>query len=166
MTRLQEELAATREYTQSLVEQHEAANEELQSANEEIQSSNEELQSVNEELETAKEELESSNEELTTLSDELQNRNQELTILNDDQSNLFVSVSLPIVMLGNDLRIRHFTPQAEKVLSLIATGVGRPVGDIKPNINVPDLEELIAEVIQTVSVKECEVQHKHGRWYS
>jgi len=166
VTRLQEELAATREYTQSLVEQHEAANEELQSANEEIQSSNEELQSVNEELETAKEELESSNEELTTLNDELQNRNQELTILNDDQSNLFVSVSLPIVMLGNDLRIRHFTPQAEKVLSLIATGVGRPVGDIKPNINVPDLEELIAEVIQTVSVKEREVQDKHGRWYS
>src|SRR6266478_8419478 len=63
--RLQEELSVTREYMQSLVEQHEAANEELQSANEEIQSSNEELQSINEELETAKEELESGNEELT-----------------------------------------------------------------------------------------------------
>src|SRR6266404_3793753 len=37
--RLQEELSVTREYMQSLVEQHEAANEELQSANEEIQSS-------------------------------------------------------------------------------------------------------------------------------
>src|SRR6185437_15829576 len=45
--RLQEELAATREYMQSLVEQQEAANEELQSSTEEIQSSNEELQSVN-----------------------------------------------------------------------------------------------------------------------
>jgi two-component system, chemotaxis family, CheB/CheR fusion protein len=163
--RLREELSVTREYMQSLVEQHEAANEELQSANEEIQSSNEELQSINEELETAKEELESGNEELTTLNDELHNRNQELATLNDDLANLFASVNIPILMLGRDLRIRRFTPQAEKVLSLIATDVGRPVSDFQRNINVPDLEELIVEVIDTVSVKAREVQDRNGHWY-
>jgi len=163
--RLQEELSVTREYMQSLIEQHEATNEELQSANEEIQSSNEELQSINEELETAKEELESGNEELTTLNDELHNRNQELATLNDDLSNLFGTVNLPILMLGRDLRIRRFTPQAEKVLSLIATDVGRPVSDFQRNINVPDLEELIVEVIDTVSVREREVQDRNGHWY-
>ena len=47
--RLTQELASTREYLQSLIEQQEAANEELQSANEEVQSANEELQSTNEE---------------------------------------------------------------------------------------------------------------------
>ncbi|MBA3515916.1 MAG: EAL domain-containing protein [Pyrinomonadaceae bacterium] len=166
LARLQQELTATREYMQSLVEQHEAANEELQSANEENQSSNEELQSINEEMETAKEELESGNEELATLNDELQNRILELTVLNDDQSNLFSSVSLPIVILGRDLRIRRFTPEAEKVLSLIQTDVGRLIGDSKPNINVPDLEELIAEVIDTVSIIEREVQDRQGCWYS
>lgn len=166
VARLQEELAATREYLQTLIEQQEAANEELQSSSEEIQSSNEELQSINEELETGKEELESSNEELTTLNDELHNRNQELTTLNDDLSNLHVSVNLPILMLGRDLRIRRFTSQAEKVLSLISTDVGRPIGDIKLKINVPDLETLITEVIDTVSVKEREVQDREGRWYS
>ena len=164
--RLQEELAATREYMQSLVEQQEAANEELQSSSEEIQSSNEELQSINEELETAKEELESSNEELTTLNDELHNRNQELTLLNDDLNNLHLSVNIPILMLGADLRIRRFTPQAEKVLSLIAADVGRPIGDIKLKINVPDLEEFIFEVIDTISAKEREVQDAEGRWYA
>src|SRR5712671_2856483 len=163
--RLQEELSVTREYMQSLVEQHEAANEELQSANEEIQSSNEELQSINEELETAKEELESGNEELTTLNDELHNRNQELATLNDDLSNLFGSVNLPIIMLGRDLRIRRFTPQAQKVLSLIATDVGRPVSNFQRNINVPDLEELIIEVIDSVSVREREVQDRDGHWF-
>jgi two-component system CheB/CheR fusion protein len=166
VARLQEELAATREYLQSLIEQQEATNEELQSSSEEIQSANEELQSINEEPETAKEELESGNEELTTLNDELQNRNQELTILNDDQSNLFSSASLPIVMLGRDLRIRRFTPQAEKVLSLIATDVGRPIGDINLKLNIPDLQELIVEVIDTVSVKEREVQDSAGHWYA
>jgi two-component system CheB/CheR fusion protein len=163
---LQEELAATREYMQSLVEQHEAAHEELQSANEEVQSSNEELQSINEELETAKEELESSNEELATLNDELQNRNLELSVLNDDLKNLLGSINIPILMLDADLRIRRFTPQAEKVLSLIATDVGRPISDIKLKIDFPDLEGLIAEVISTVSAKEREVQDRQGRWYS
>jgi two-component system CheB/CheR fusion protein len=128
---------------QSLVEQQEATNEELQSSSEEIQSSNEELQSINEELETAKEELEASNEELTTLNDELHNRNKELTTLNDDQSNLFSSVSLPILMLGNDLRIRRFTPQAEKSLELKLDRPRLPVGNIGLKINCHDLEQLI-----------------------
>jgi two-component system CheB/CheR fusion protein len=75
---LSQELAAARDYLQSVIEEYEATNEELQSASEEAQSSNEELQSINEELETSKEELESSNEELITLNEELNNRNAEL----------------------------------------------------------------------------------------
>src|SRR5262249_37312348 len=71
ITKLEEEIAATKEYLQSVIETQEATNEELQSANEEILSSNEELQSTNEELETAKEELQSANEELSTVNDEL-----------------------------------------------------------------------------------------------
>jgi len=80
---LETELAETRDYLQSIQEQHEAANEELQASNEEVTSANEELQSLNEELETSKEELESANEELTTMNDELGNRNAELHRLND-----------------------------------------------------------------------------------
>jgi two-component system CheB/CheR fusion protein len=165
VARLREELADTREYLQSLVEQQEAANEELQSSGEEIQSANEELQSINEELETAKEELESSNEELRTLNDELHNRNQELSVLNDEMSNLHANANIPVLFLGRDLRIRRFTPQAEKVLNLIATDLGRSIGDLKLKIDVPDLEALIAGVIDTVSAEEREVQDSEGRWY-
>lgn len=72
---------------------------------------------------------------------------------------------MPILFLGRDLRIRRFTPQAEKVLSLISTDVGRPVGDIKLRINIPDLEALVVEVIDTVGVREREVHDAEGRWY-
>jgi two-component system CheB/CheR fusion protein len=164
--RLAQELAATREYLQSVIEQQEAANEELQSANEEVQSANEELQSINEELETSKEEIQSSNEELNTLNDELQNRNLELTRSNNDFINLLNSVQMAIVMLGPDLRIRRFTPAAEKMFNLIPADVGRPVTDIKLNINVPDLEQLLVQVVDSVTVKELEVQDREGRWYS
>jgi two-component system CheB/CheR fusion protein len=163
--RLAQELAATREYLQSVIEQQEAANEELQSSNEEVQSANEELQSINEELETSKEEVQSSNEELATVNEELQNRNIELGQSNNDFINLLASVQLPIVMLGSDLRIRRFTPMAEKLLNLIATDLGRPISDIKLGVGVPDLEPMLVEVIEAVTVKEIEVRDKQGRWH-
>lgn len=155
---------ATRDHLESVIEQHEAAIEELQSAGEEIQSSNEELQSINEELETAKEELESSNEELTTINEELQSLNLELHQLNNDLVNLLSSVNIPIVMVGDDLRIRRFTSTAEHILNVIATDIGRPISDIKPNINI-NLVQLIVEAVGSISAKEQEVQDQQGRWY-
>jgi two-component system CheB/CheR fusion protein len=111
--RLRREAQQLRDQLQSLVEEHETTAEEYKSANEEVLSANEELQSTNEELETAKEELQSSNEELTTLNEELQNRNIELSLANNDLINLLGNVNIPVVMVGNDLRIRRFTPPAE-----------------------------------------------------
>lgn len=164
--RLQEELAASREYLQSIIQDLEAANEELQSANEEILSANEELQSTNEELDTAKEELQSTNEELNTVNEELQARNEELSHVNSDLLNLLASVQIAIVMVANDLRIRRFTPMAEKVLNLIPTDLGRPISDIKPNIEIPDLEQLIHDAIETVTTQEREVRDRNGNWYA
>lgn len=163
--RLAQELTSTRETLQSIVEQQEAANEELQSANEEAQSANEELQSVNEELETSKEEIQSSNEELVTVNEELKNQNHELSQLNNDMVNLIASVRAPIVMLGRDLRIRRFTPMAEKILNLIPADVGRPIGDIKLPLSMSDLESMLTEVVNDVVPKEIEVQDKKGCWY-
>jgi len=163
--RLKQELAATREYLQSVIEQQEAANEELQSANEEVHSANEELQSINEELETSKEEVQSSNEELATVNDELHARNLELAQSNNDLLNLLASVQMAIVMLGPNMCIRRFTPTAEKLFNLIPTDVGRPVSDIKMNFEVPDLDELVTEVMDSMSVRELEVRDKQGRWY-
>src|SRR5207244_8402447 len=79
--------------------------------------------------------------------------------------NLLASVHLAIVMLGPDLRIRKFTPLAEKVFNLIAADVGRPITDIRLGVGVPNLTELMIEVIETVTVKELEVRDKEGRWH-
>ena len=163
---LKHELAATKDYLQCVIEQHELTNEELRAANEEIQSSNEELQSMNEELETAKEELQSSNEELMTLNDEVQNRNLELGKISSDLFNLFRSINIPVVMLSNDLHIRRFNPSAEKVLNLIATDIGRPITDININFCNYDLEQAILEVMDTLISKEQEAQDRYGCWYS
>jgi two-component system CheB/CheR fusion protein len=163
--RLKQEVSATRDYLQSVIEQQEAVNEELQSANEEVQSANEELQSINEELETSKEEIQSANEELSTVNDELQSRNLELARSNNDLTNLISSVQMPMVMLGSDLRIRRLTPAAEKLLNLIPSDVGRPIADIKLALSIEDLEEIAGTVIETVTTHESEVQSRGGHWY-
>jgi two-component system, chemotaxis family, CheB/CheR fusion protein len=165
VARLDQELASTKAYLQSVIESQEAANEELRSLNEEIQSSNEELQSTSEELETANEELQSSNEELNTLNEELQNRNLELAQVSNDVVNLLHGLQLIVLMLSRDLRIRRFTPAAQKTLNLVSTDVNRPLGDVRLPVGIPDLERMILQVMETGAPQEFEVQDSARHWY-
>lgn len=163
---LERELTETKEYLQTVIEEQENVNEEVKTANEEILSSNEELQSTNEELETAKEELQSSNEELTTTNEELQNRNVEVSILNNDLINLLNSINVPIVMMSSDLVIRRVTPQADKVLNVTSSDVGRPISKVKLNIDIPDLEKILYDVMESLSPKTFEIKDNKGEWFS
>ncbi|WP_310430199.1 PAS domain-containing protein, partial [Chamaesiphon sp. VAR_48_metabat_135_sub] len=161
-----QERTATQEYLRAVIQEQEYSNQDLKVANEEILSSNEELQSTNEELETAKEEIQATNEELNTTNDELRRRNAEVDIINNDLTNLLASMNIPILMLTNDLRIRRFTPMAQKLFNFIATDTGRPLSDIRTNLNIADLDALILEVLETLTLKELEIQTQTGYWYT
>jgi two-component system CheB/CheR fusion protein len=164
IAQLRHELAATKEYQQSIIEALEAGNEELQSANEEIQSGNEELQSTNEELQTSKEELESANEELNTVNEEMQHRNYELAQANSDLLNLLDSVNIAILMLGSDLSIRLFTPRAEAWLGLHSSDVGRPLREVNPKLNVPKFENMMLEVMRGGSPLQQDFERNGSRY--
>ncbi len=157
--RVLRELVATKEYLQSFVEDNATIQEELRAANEEAQASNEEL-------ETAQEELESANEELNTLNDELKISNEGYGKVNRDLGNLLESISIPLVMVGRDLRIRRFTRAIEPMLNLIAADVGRSVTDLQPQIELPDLRRLLTEVMDGGDREPRSVRDAYGRWYS
>ncbi|WP_293128971.1 ATP-binding protein [Microcoleus sp. bin38.metabat.b11b12b14.051] len=161
-----QEKTAAQAHLEAVIEEHENLNQDLKVANEEILSSNEELQSTNEELETAKEEIQATNEELITTNDELCNRNAEQNLVNNDLTNLLSSINIPVLMLANDLQIRRFTPTAQRLFNLIPTDVGRPFSDIRTTLNIPDLEQMILQVIQTLNTQEQEVQTQAGYWYN
>lgn len=163
---LERQLGSIREEMQGIIGEQLSTNEELQTANEEIQSANEELQSTNEELESAKEELQSTNEELATVNDELESRNEELAQLNNDLSNLLNSINLPMLMLSSDLRIRQFTSGAKSLLNVIDSDIGRPFAHLRPNIEIPDLEKIVLDVIQNVVPHTLEVKDINGFLYS
>ncbi len=150
----------------SLTEELEAANEELRSSNEEMQSGNEELQAANEELETSKEELQSVNEELATVNAELRENVKDLSRINNDMNNLLAGSDIGTIFVDHKLQILRFTPAITKVLNLIATDVGRPVGHVVSNLL--DYDRLVEDVqgtLDSLVPKEVEVCSKLGNWY-
>src|SRR6185295_5600053 len=97
--------------------------------------------------------------------EELQHRNVELRLISDDLSNLLTSTTLPVVMLGRDLRIRRFTPVAERILRLHSADIGRSIDDVKLPFIVPELGPLLLDVLNTAVAQEHEVQDREGCWY-
>jgi two-component system CheB/CheR fusion protein len=163
---LKQELQSKEDYLQSTIEALETSSEELKSSNEEMQSVNEELQSTNEELETSKEELQSVNEELATINAELQTKVLELSQANNDMNNLLAGTGIGTVFVDLNLRILRFTPAASRIINLIPSDLGRPVGHIASNLL--DYDRLVADVksvLDTLTPKEIDVQTVEGRWY-
>jgi two-component system CheB/CheR fusion protein len=143
------------------------ANEELKSSNEELQSINEELQSTNEELETSKEELQSLSEELSTVNIELQTRVTDLSRTNNDMNNLLSGTGVGTVFVDNSMSLLRFTPAATKIINLIPSDVGRPVGHIASNL--VGYDRLVADaqaVLDTLIPKQVELLTTEGKWYT
>jgi len=158
-TELSKELAATKKYLRALVASKEAALQELKSVNEEAQAGNEEL-------ETAQQELQSVNQELNTLNEDLRIRNVQLGELNVDLNNLQESISIPLVMVGRDLRIRRFTKAMMPLLNLTSSDVGRPIMEFRPTIELPELRQRLLSVMSGHPVRPLDAQGPDGRWYS
>ena len=164
---LKQELRAKEEYLKTTNEKLETSNEELKSTNEEMQSINEELQATNEELETSKEELQSVNEELTTVNAELQTKVIDLTQANNDMNNLLAGTGIGTVFVDHRLRILRFTPSVTRIINLIKSDVGRPVGHIVSNLSGYDrLVSDTQDVMDTLVPREVEVQSNSGAWYT
>jgi len=73
---------------------------------------------------------------------------------------------MPIVMVDNALTLRRATPAARGAFNILPTDIGRPLRDLRPNIDVPDMEKILHEVIETLGTRERSVTDRQGRQYS
>ena len=137
---LEDELIATREHLQTVIEELETSNEELQALNEEMQAANEELQSSNEELEASNEELQSTNEELTTVNEELIVKGGELSLVNTELENLQNSTGFSLILLDQDLRLQRYNKEAAGLFGFSVHTIGK---------SIPGLAHPITEVLET-----------------
>ena len=164
---LKRELRMKEEYLQASNEELETANEEFKSSNEEMQSVNEELQSTNEELETSKEELQSVNEELATVNVELMSKVTDMTQISNDMSNLLAGTGIATVFVDHHQKILRFTPFASRVINLIPSDQGRPLGHIVTRlVDYEKLSSDIQSVLDTLIPKEVEVRTLEGDWFA
>jgi two-component system, chemotaxis family, CheB/CheR fusion protein len=163
---LEAELQRTRDEAQALREEMRASREELQAANEELQSTNEELQSTNEELTSSKEEMQSMNEELQAVNVELQSKVADLELSQSDMRNLLNSTDIATLFLDRDLNVRRFTERARKIISLRDSDVGRPLSDLASNLDYPELQADVRDMLRTLVVSEKQIRSRGGEWYS
>jgi len=155
---LEQELQFTRENLQATIEELETSNEELQATNEELLASNEELQSTNEELQSV-------NEELHTVNTEHQRKIIELTELNNDLRNLMESTGVATLFLDENLEVRKFSPQINKIFQLTESDIGRPAAQLTHHLEGIEPLEIIRRVIGTHQRVEQEVRTAGGAWY-
>ncbi len=166
LAELERELLQVRGEARATHEEMQTSQEELRSANEELQSTNEELQSTNEELTTSKEEMQSMNEELQTVNTELQAKVDELSRASNDMKNLLDSTDIATLFLDKELKVRRFTPQATKIIKLIAGDAGRPITDLASDLCYPELVGDAQEVLRKLVPVEKSIGARDGRWFS
>jgi two-component system CheB/CheR fusion protein len=121
---------------------------------------------ADDELAAVKREVQAANAELISVNQELRDRNRQVSATIDDLSNLLASAEIPIVMLDMKMRIRRYTPPAEKAFGLGYSDVGRPIQAIKLNIAVPQMQDILRSVLSGFGPSHLEVCDAKERWYS
>ncbi|MDZ4792424.1 MAG: CheR family methyltransferase [Hyphomicrobiales bacterium] len=165
VTLLEHEIRETRDKLQGIVEEYETTLEEVKSTNEEILSVNEEYQSTNEELEASKEELQSLNEELQTVNSELTLKIDALDKANSDLCNLFDSTQIATIFIDQHMLIRSFTPVASKLFNILTSDKGRPLTDLSPRVDYPEMTDHIIKVLATGESIEHKIKSLNSEQY-
>jgi PAS domain S-box-containing protein len=81
----------------------------------------------------------------------------------DGSEPFFHGISLPVLLLGNDLRLRRFTKQAAEMFQLKSSDMGSRISMLK--LKIPGLSKFAGEVIQKRNFLETEVHRQDGHWY-
>ena len=140
IARLRRELADSRDFLRSVIQQLESSNAELQALNEEMQASTEELQSSNEELQA-------SNEELTTVNEETRIKSLEVVDLNRTLSNILDSIRMGLVVVDAEGRVVRFNGLAVRIFGLVRRDIGQHLAGIPCQVEIPDFRARIDTVI-------------------
>jgi two-component system, chemotaxis family, CheB/CheR fusion protein len=174
------ELADTKAYLRTMIEDEHRMSEDLASSFNELQSQNEELQSINEELETSKEELQSSNEELATVNEELETQLAEkgeaqIALGKSEEKYRSLIEHNPDAIVRYDRQLRHVyaNPAIRELVNMQPRDI---LGKTPEEVNFPqdmakDWEEKISEVFRTGNAALVDIEVGAGKtrryfnWY-
>jgi two-component system CheB/CheR fusion protein len=61
--------------------------------------------------------------------------------------------------------VRRATPAARNAFNILPTDIGRRIIELRPNIDIPDLENILREVTETLNTRDQRVTDLEGRVY-
>ncbi|MVN22376.1 ATP-binding protein [Mucilaginibacter arboris] len=118
-----------------------------------------------ENLQFSNEEMQAVNDKLHTINLDYQLKNKELLELNDDLNNYFRSNINGQLFINKDMLLMKFSPSAVKLINLIESDIGSPIGNITTNIKFETLTEDIKKVLQEDCTVTKEIEAIDGKWY-
>jgi two-component system CheB/CheR fusion protein len=127
---LEQELHAVKADLQGAIRKFEFSNEAHRAINAEAVAANKECQDTIEELMSWKSGLETLAKETNELNGQLRGALEMQQSSTNILRNILHSIGVAILLLDPELRIRYFTPEIEPFFRLIASDVGRPLGDL------------------------------------
>jgi two-component system CheB/CheR fusion protein len=109
--------------------------------------------------------LQSLNKELTALNDQLQATVERQCATSRNLRNILDSTEVPTLVLATDLNIRLFTPAAKSLFTVVASDVGRPLGDLSRRFEDDDLLPDAWAVLGSHPPVRREVRADDGGWF-
>ena len=95
--------------------------------------------------------------------DVLRAEQQSLATVNEELENLLDSLDVPMVVVDAERCVRRFTSSARRLVNVIASDIGRPIGDIHWNVRVDDVDEIVRRAAESGTAAQRDVQDRHGR---
>lgn len=100
-----------------------------------------EMQRSDERHVAVEEQLRATVEELRSINEEMQSTNEELCAVTNN-------LQMPMVMVWSDLRLRHITPAAMRLLQASESDINRPLGEFRSPLTDVNLVELLSTSIR------------------
>src|SRR5699024_3771859 len=94
---------------------------------------------------------------------ELNSKNEMLTQANSDIRNLLESTNIATIFLDPFLRIRNYTPAMTELFHLRHGDKGRPITEISPLVDYPQLADDVKRVLRELNVTERLLRSINGR---
>ena len=75
------------------------------------------------------------------------------------------STNIATIFLDRELRIKRFTPASVALFNLIPTDFGRPLSDLTPKLEYPQISGDAKQVLDHLSPVEREIRSLDDNWY-
>jgi PAS domain-containing protein len=96
--------------------------------------------------------------------DVLRAEQQSLATVNEELEHLLDSLDVPMVVVDGERCVRRFTSSARRMVNVIASDIGRPIGDIHWNVSVNDVDEMVRSAAASGTTAQRDVQDRNGRY--